>query len=104
MDRFGKVYFGPKELDKQLEFLKAMNGAQLIELSKDQINEEYKWDMDHHTGCWNVVTLHNETEVKRFHNVMKTFFPLKEYWVHDKSDIPREPEEEEEFYERKNLS
>ena len=86
MDYFGHVYFGPNEREKQREFLLAMNGAEIIQISKEEVDEWYREDIQHNApGCDNHFVLHGEEQKKRFGYVMDTFFPNKHY------DVTEEP-------------
>ena len=84
MDKFASVYFGPDEREGQRDFLLAMNGAEIIQISRDQVNDWYNEDVQRGLpGCENHLVLHGEEEVNRFGYVMKTFFPNNEYKITD---------------------
>lgn len=74
MDLYASVDFGRDEREKQRLFLLAMNGAEIIQVSRDDIERWYKEDTEMNSGCNNRIVLHNDEEVNRFKYVMKTFF------------------------------
>lgn len=65
------------------EWLSAMVGAEIIVLSKEQINAEYDSFISAHQPTDARVVLHNETEVKSFILTMNTFFKGLEYELTD---------------------
>lgn len=86
MDRYAKVSFGRDEKEKQRDFLHAMNGAEIIQVSEEDIDRWYEEDMQMNTGCNNCIVLHNDEEENRFRNVMKTFFKGVPYKISDDPD------------------
>lgn len=74
MDHYASVSFGADEKEKQRLFLIAMNGAEIIQVSRDDIERWYKEDTEMNSACHNRIVLHNDEEVSRFKYVMKTFF------------------------------
>ncbi len=74
MDRYASVSFGRDEKEKQRLFLLAMNGAEIIQVSREDIENWYKEDVRLNNGCNNRIVLHNDEEVNRFIYVMRTFF------------------------------
>lgn len=84
MDKFAAVYFGRDEREGQRDFLLAMNGAEIIQVSKEDVDQWYKEDIERGLpGCENHLVLHGEEEMNRFIYVMRTFFPNKEYKITD---------------------
>ena len=82
MDKFAAVYFGPNEKEGQRDFLLAMNGAEIIQIAKADVDEWYKEDVKLGSpGYLNNLVLHDEEETNRFMYVMNTFFPKKEYKI-----------------------
>lgn len=99
MDYFGHVHFGPDERQRQMDFLLAMNGAEIIQVSREEIRNWYEEDTKHNApGCDNHFVLHGEEEKNRFKYVMDAFFSDKEY------EITEEPGSKEfkEWLEKKN--
>ena len=86
MDRYAKVSFGRDEKEKQRDFLLAMNGAEIIQVSEEDIDRWYEEDVKINTGCNNCIVLHSDEEVNRFRNVMKTFFKGVPYKISDDPD------------------
>lgn len=99
MDRYATVVFTRDEREKQREFLLAMNGAEIIQVSKEDVDEWYKEDTSiGDPGCENHIVLHGDEEVNRFKCVMNTFFPAKEYLITDEPGS----KEFKDWLERKN--
>ena len=99
MDQFVSVYFGPNEREKQREFLLAMNGVGIIQVTQDEIEHWFQEDVKANApGCTNNIVLHNADERQRFIHVMDIFFPNKEYKI---TDAPG-TKEFKEWLERKN--
>ena len=90
MDKFARVRFKADEMEQQRDFLLAMNGAEIIQIAKSDVDRWYEEDMRHVTGGYeNNLVLHDEEEEKRFQYVMKAFFPDKKYEI---TDEPRSKE------------
>ena len=89
MDKYATVNFNRNEREQQRDFLLAMNGAEIIQISREDVENWYKEDTMLNTGCDNHIVLHDDEEVNRFKYVMQTFFGNKEY------KITEEPESEE---------
>lgn len=82
MDYFGHVHFGRDEREQQREFLLAMNGAEIIQISREEIENWYAEDVFHNSpGCDNHVVLHGEAQKNRFRYIMDAFFPKKKYEI-----------------------
>ena len=81
MDRYASVSFRADEKEKQRLFLLAMNGAEIIQVSRDDIERWYKEDTEMNSGCNNRIVLHSDEEVNRFKYVMKTFFEGVKYKI-----------------------
>ena len=86
MDRYVRVSFGRDEKEKQRDFLLAMNGAEIIQVSEEDIDRWYEEDVKMNTGCNNCIVLHNDEEENRFRNVMRTFFKGVPYKISDDPD------------------
>ena len=88
MDKYAQVYFGPTEAKEQRDFLNAMNGLGIIEISKDRIDDEIRLFEEEKTGMTNRLVLHGNEEVKHFEIMMATFFSGREYKITDDPDDP----------------
>lgn len=86
MPKYAAVYFGPDESKDQREFLSAMNGVQIITLSKEEIDNDIKEFERIKVGVMNRLVLHDEKEVTLFECCMKAFFSNKEYKITDDPD------------------
>ena len=80
---FAHVFFGRNEKEGQRDFLRALNGAEIIFVSKEEIDEWYNEDVSRDLGNENHIVLHGEEEKNRFRYIMDTFFPKKEYQITD---------------------
>ena len=100
MDKFAKLYFHPGEADLQRQFLLAMNGAEIIQISEEEVDRWYQEELNQEiqAGCENTIVLHNDEEVNRFKYVMRTFFKDRSY------DILDEPvtDQDKNVYQRLN--
>ena len=83
-DKYATVVFKHGEREKQREFLLAMNGAELIQVSREDIENWFKEDTSlGDPGCENHIVLHGDEEVNRFAYVMGAFFSNREYLITD---------------------
>lgn len=82
-NKYASVYFSLEELDAYRNFLLAMNGLHIIEISREEIEENIRYLQLACTGTNNRLVLHNDAEVSSFKNIMKAFFPNKEYQITD---------------------
>lgn len=100
MDQYATVVFTRDEREKQREFLLAMDGAEIIQISKEDVDRWYKEDSAiGDPGCENHIVLHGDEEVNRFKCVMKTFFPDRNYYI---SEEPGSKEFKEWLFRREN--
>jgi len=83
MERYAAVYFGPDESKNQREFLKAMSGVGIIELSYNEIKRCVEDFEKEKSGMTNRVVLHSQEEEEKFRNVMNAFLPTVNYEITD---------------------
>lgn len=81
MDYFAHVNFSATEPNTQRNFLIAMNGAGIIQLTREEIDEWYDEDVRLNRPSENHLVLHGEEEKDRFENIMATLFKEKTYSV-----------------------
>lgn len=77
-----KVKFGKDCKEKQRSFLSAMNGAELISISKEWIDIWYTDEKAlNPDGYENDIVLHSDEELNRFKLIMDTFFKEDTYSI-----------------------
>ena len=86
MERYAAVYFGPSEIDRQREFLQAMVGLKIIELSYNDIKRHMEDAEKEKAGIMNRLVLHSPEEEIRFKSFMRAFFPDTEFKITNNPD------------------
>lgn len=86
MTKYAAVYFGPDESDTWEKFIKGLNASGIIQLTKEEIDENIKEFRSIPYGTTNRIVLHDKDEVKTFEQIMKVFFSDKEYKITDDPD------------------
>ena len=87
---YAKVEFGADLLEKQMErdLLRALNGVQIIEVKKEDIDRWYEEECTKNPllPSTDRFVLHGEEQKERFGYIMKTFFSGKDYVILEKPD------------------
>ena len=83
---YAALYFGPEEAGDFRNFLDAMVGLHIIELSKEEIDENIKEFEKIKVGTTCRLVLHNEQEYLMFKHCMQAFFKEKEFKITDNPD------------------
>ena len=86
MTKYAAVVFEREELSEQRKFLHAMNGVGVIQLSKEEIDENMDRFEQENVRIVNRFVLSTKDQARDFKAVMAIFFPEHEYKITDNPD------------------